>query len=89
MHEAETDRRLIVEGLHLLLLKTDGRSETVPVYRALGETAALLADLSVVDLLTVDAGDPATVSATQDAAEPDHPVLRPGLTTLQASGPGH
>lgn len=86
MSQGSNDRLLIVEELHLLLVKPEGGLETVPAYRAYAETAALLVDLAVAGAVTV--GEKETVAAQEDARGPEHPVLRQGWSALAEGGPG-
>jgi len=86
MSHRSNDRLLIVEELHLLLVKPEGGLETVPAYRAYAETAALLVDLAVAEAVTV--GEKGTLETREDAREPEHPVLRHGWRALAEGGPG-
>lgn len=86
MSQRNNDRLLIVEKLHLLLVKEGGASETVPAYRAYAETAALLVDLAVAGAVTMRENE--TVAVREDVREPEHPVLCQGWRVLAEGGPG-
>ncbi|MFJ2552012.1 GPP34 family phosphoprotein [Microbacterium sp. NPDC087591] len=73
---------LIVEELHLLLLRPDGRLETSAAsYRLFGEVAAVLVDLTLHGRVTVTEGKKSVVQVV--SADPTgHPVLDAALARL-------
>jgi hypothetical protein len=73
---------LIVEELHLLLLRPDGRLETSAAsYRLFGEVAAVLVDLTLHGRVTVTEGKKSVVQVV--SADPTgHPVLDTVLARL-------
>jgi hypothetical protein len=73
---------LIVEELHLLLLRSDGRVESAAsVHRLYGEIAAVIVDLALHGRVTVTAEKNPAVQVV--SAEPTgHPVLDASLTRL-------
>lgn len=86
MSEATAKPLLICEKLHLLLLDASGGLQTVPAYRAYGETAALLVDLASCNGVAIAKGDPPVLTARQDVNAPAHPVLRAGWAALKEIG---
>lgn len=73
---------LIVEELHLLLVRPDGRLETSAAsYRLFGEVAAVLVDLTLHGRVTVTEGKKSVVQVV--SADPTgHPVLDTVLARL-------
>lgn len=73
---------LIVEELHLLLLRPDGRLETATAsYRLFGEVAAVLVDLTLHGRVTVSEGKKSVVQVV--SSDPTgHPVLDASLARL-------
>ncbi|WEK61254.1 MAG: GPP34 family phosphoprotein [Candidatus Microbacterium colombiense] len=73
---------LIVEELHLLLLRPDGRLETAAAsYRLFGEVAAVIVDLALHDRVVVTDGSKSVVEVVSSAPT-GHPVLDGVLARL-------